>query len=78
MTALRFQTGGRHQTSPASLRGIDDDNDDDDDDDDIIPLERLLNVLLRICAGHHVWLWVGLEVCLESRSLPFSAATSHQ
>ena len=21
MTALRFQTGGRHQTSPASLRG---------------------------------------------------------
>ncbi|WP_419582018.1 hypothetical protein [Thiolapillus sp.] len=22
MTALRFQTGGRHQTSPASLRGI--------------------------------------------------------
>ena len=23
MTALRFQTGGRHQTSPASLRGFD-------------------------------------------------------
>ena len=23
MTALRFQTGGRHQTSPASLRGHD-------------------------------------------------------
>ena len=23
MTALRFQTGGRHQTSPASLRGAD-------------------------------------------------------
>ena len=23
MTALRFQTGGRHQTSPASLRGCD-------------------------------------------------------
>ena len=22
MTALRFQTGGRHQTSPASLRGV--------------------------------------------------------
>ena len=22
MTALRFQTGGRHQTSPASLRGL--------------------------------------------------------
>ena len=22
MTALRFQTGGRHQTSPASLRGF--------------------------------------------------------
>ena len=22
MTVLRFQTGGRHQTSPASLRGI--------------------------------------------------------
>ena len=25
MTALRFQTGGRHQTSPASLRGCPDD-----------------------------------------------------
>ena len=23
MTALRFQTGGRHQTSPASLQGFD-------------------------------------------------------
>ena len=23
MTALRFKTGGRHQTSPASLRGVD-------------------------------------------------------
>ena len=22
MTALRFQTGGRHQTSPASVRGL--------------------------------------------------------
>ena len=22
MTALKFQTGGRHQTSPASLRGL--------------------------------------------------------
>ena len=22
MTALRFKTGGRHQTSPASLRGV--------------------------------------------------------
>ena len=39
MTALRFQTWGRHQTSPVSLReasandyGHDDDNHDNDDD----------------------------------------------
>ena len=29
MTALRFQTGGRHQTSPASLRGPEKKKDND-------------------------------------------------
>ena len=33
MTALRFQTGGSHQTSPACLRG--EEGDDDDDGNDI-------------------------------------------
>ena len=29
MTALRFQTGGRHQTSPASLRGEEEEEEED-------------------------------------------------
>ena len=34
MTALRFQTGGRHQTSPASLWGWHGDQCREDQDDD--------------------------------------------
>ena len=55
MTALRFQTGGRHQTSPASLRGRDnyydfgdDNNDFADDGNDLIIMITMIMIFMTM------------------------------